>query len=485
MEQNRRDFLKGTGWMLAAAAAGGCATRGVCGAGSIANFSVPAMSRIRVGFIGIGERGSAAVHRVTLLPGIETAALCDLRPEAVDENKKWLNAQKKPGAMREYKGSEESYKALCEDPDVDVVYICTPAPLHAQMELYAMSCGKHVLTEVPGARTLDECWAIVEMAEKTRRHCMMLENCVYGENELLAWNLCHQGLLGTLTHAEGGYIHLLTWRHEEDHFRNRKRMSEPFEHSYGNTYPTHALGPICTYMDMNRGDRMERIVSLSSLSAAHPEFAAQNYPKDAWQNRHQWLTGDMNTSIIKTAKGRTIMMQMDTATPRPYSRINLIQGSKGCLYDYPLRITFGPGAGGPNFKDPATAWKGTDHEWFDEKRLAEVKKLYMHPLYKAAGEVAKKVGGHGGMDFMMDLRWAYCLQNGLPLDMDVYDLASWSSIVPCSAESDRRGGELVDLPDFTRGAWKTAKPVSIGTVDLEKMGVDRKNAKAASGQLRV
>ena len=490
---DRREFLKGTGWMLGAALAGGCAVGrrpgevpAASAAGrSMANFAAPPMERIRVGYIGLGERGSWACHRVSGIPGIESAALCDLRPEAVDENKAWLNGEKKPGAMREYKGTDESWRALCEDPGVDVVYLCVPAPLHAKMEIYAMECGKHVLVEVPAAQNLDDCWAIVETSEKTRRHCMMLENCVYGENELLAWNLCHQGLLGTLTHAEGGYIHLLTWRHEQDHFRNRFRKEQPVEHNYGNTYPTHALGPICTYMDMNRGDRMEKIVSISSLSAAHAEFAAANYPKDAWQNTRQWLTGDMNTSIIRTAKGRTIMMQVDQATPRPYSRINLIQGTKGCFYDYPLRITFGPHAGGPNFKDPSEAWKGKGHEWFDEKKLAEVKKEYMHPLYKMAGEVAKKVGGHGGMDFMMDLRWAYCLQNGLPLDMDVYDLASWSAIVPCSAESDRQGGMPVEIPDFTRGAWKTAKPVTIGSVDLEKMGYERKDVKKDAAQLHA
>ncbi len=463
--------------MLAAAAAGGCATRSAGQCGSISNFAVPPMSRIRIGYIGLGERGTWAVHRISHIPGTETAALCDLRPEAVDENRQWLNAEKKPGAMHEYKGTETSWRKLCEDPDIDVVYICTPAELHAEMEIYAMECGKHVFTEVPGARTLDECWAIVETAERTRRHCMMLENCVYGENEMLAWNLCHQGLLGTLTHAEGGYIHLLTWRKEQNHFRNRARATSPSEHDYGNVYPTHALGPICTYMDMNRGDCMERIVSISSLSAAHPEFAAHNYPKDAWQNRHQWLTGDMNTSIIRTAKGRTIMMQCDMATPRPYSRINLIQGTKGCFYDYPLRITFGPDAGGTKFEDPVKAWESHDHDWFDEKRLEEVRKLHMHPLYKEAGELAKKIGGHGGMDFMMDLRWVYCLQNGLPLDMDVYDLAAWSSIVPCSAESDRAGGIPVDLPDFTRGAWKTARPITIGSVDLHRMGLDKSTTK--------
>ncbi len=474
----RRDFLKSFGAAAALSAFGGCMTGTSKTGCAMTGFRVKPIPTVRVGFIGLGERGYAAAYRVMLFSGVEATALCDLRQERVDMTRKMLVNRKKPGALREYAGRSDSWKGVCDDPEVDVVYICTPAVLHAEMELYAMRAGKHVLVEVPGAQTLDECWEIVETAERTGRHCMMLENCVYGENELLAWNLCHRGMLGTLTHAEGGYIHLLTWRCEEDHFRNSARKASPLEHAYGNTYPTHALGPICTYMDMNRGDRMERIVSLSSLAAARAEFAAENYPKDAWQNRRQWLTGDMNTSIIKTAKGRTIMMQCDMSTPRPYSRINLIQGTKGCFYDYPLRITFGPHASGPNFKDPNEAWRGKEHDWFDEKRLAEVREQYMHPLWKRVGKGAKRLGGHGGMDTVMDLRWLYCLQNGLPLDMDVYDLASWSSIVPCSAVSDRAGGEPVILPDFTRGAWKTTPPVEIGDVDLDKMGLNSNLEKA-------
>lgn len=468
---DRRGFLKGSSWMIGAAMVGGCLANRRNGEVLLTNFAVPVLKRIRVGYIGLGERGTWAVHRVSSIPGVETAALCDLRPGQVDEAKKWLNEKRRPGTLHEYKGTPEVWKGLCDDPDVDVVYICTPAALHAEMEVYALRAGKHVLVEVPGAQTLDECWEIVETCEKARRHCMMLENCVYGENELLAWTLAHEGVLGTLTHAEGGYIHNLVWRNQEDDFRNRALFDGGTEHRYGNTYPTHALGPICTYMDMNRGDRMERIVSISSLSAGRPEHALTKYGSDTWQNRVRWETGDMNTSIIRTAKGRTIMMQVDMATPRPYSRINLIQGSKGCFYDYPLRLAISDVPGGDG-DSHATA----KHEWLDETRLAEAKRKYMHPLYKVAGEIAKKVGGHGGMDFMMDLRWAYCLQNGLPLDMDVYDLASWSAVVPCSAESDRIGGCPVEIPDFTRGGWKTAKPVIIGSVDLEKMGYDRSRA---------
>jgi len=453
--------------MLGAAALGGCRSAAHFEGGNPGtNFAVPPMARIRVGVIGIGERGTWAVHRISALPGVEIAALCDVRPEAVGNAVAWLNEHKRRGAMREYKGRNDSWMGLCDDAGVDVVYICTPQALHAQMELRALACGKHVMVEVPAAQTVDECWAIVEAAEKARRHCMMLENCVYGENELLAWNLAHKGLLGTLTHAEGGYIHNLVWRHLENNPRTKGNRQGTI-HRYGNTYPTHSLGPICTYMDMNRGDRMERIVSISSLSAAHTEYAREAYGANEWQNKIDWRTGDMNTSIIRTARGRTIMMQVDMSTPRPYSRINLVQGTKGCFCDYPLRLSLCKRGGGDGHD-----WKTGEYEWLGKERLAEIKREYGHPLQKAAGAVAKKVGGHGGMDFLMDLRWVYCLQNGLPLDMDVYDLASWSSIVPCSAESDRRGGEPVELPDFTRGGWRTAKPVEIGSVDLNKMGYD-------------
>ena len=486
MEQNRRDFIKGTAWMAALAAAGGgfggCMSLGG-GASPMSNFAVAPLKKIRVGVIGIGQRGTAAVHRIALIPGCEIVALCDLRPEAVDSAKKWLKEKGKPEPKYCYSGKEDSWKALSDNDNIDLVYIVTPAPLHPPMEIYSLRAGKHVLTEVPGAQTIDQCWEIVETCEKVRRHCMMLENCCYGEMEMLAWNLCHKGLLGTLTHAEGGYIHNLTGRHMEhptaaNNFRTRAKKAQALAmpgsqvKSWGNTYPTHALGPICLYMDINRSDRMETVVSLSSLAAAHQEFAAATYNPEEWQNHLNWATGDMNTSIIRTAKGRTIMMQVDQCTPRPYSRINLIQGTKGCFYDYPPRLALS--------KKP-----GEHAGWLSEDAFKKAREEHKHPLWKSVGEIAKKVGGHGGMDFIMDLRWAYCLQNGLPLDMDVYDLVSWSAIVPCSAKSDKEGGVPVEIPDFTRGAWATAKPQHIDDVDLKKMGFDPSTATKDKAQLNV
>jgi len=478
---SRREFVRGMGLTALAALRAplsGCLSLG--GQGAMTNFRVAPMKKVRVAIIGIGERGLAAVSRVSILPGVEFAALCDLRPERVDLALRNLTERGRPGAKRRYEGKEDSWKGACDDPDVDVVYIVAPAALHAEMELYALCAGKHVLVEVPGARTNDEAWEIVETCERVRRHCMMLENCCYGEYELLAYNLCHQGALGTLTYAEGGYIHNLVSRHLENDFRNRHRFGGGVEQSWGNTYPTHGLGPICLYMDINRGDRMADIVSVSSLSAAHREFAAAKYGPNDWQNRLDWRTGDMNTSIIRTARGRTILLQLDMSTPRAYSRLNLIQGSKGCFCDYPPRLSLADVPGEETgWRSEALYGKGKDKLW------TESFEKYRHPLWKRAGDIAKQVGGHGGMDFFMDLRWAYCLQNGLPLDMDVYDLAAWSSVVPCSAASDRAGGKWVDLPDFTRGGWKTARPTEIGDVDLDRMGIDRELIKTVDRQLVV
>jgi hypothetical protein len=222
---------------------------------------------------------------------------------------------------------------------------------------------------------------------------------------------------------------------------------------------------------------MEKIVSMTSGSFTWKDYIAETFKPGDWQSKLIIDRGDINTSIIKTTKGRTILLQLDFTTPRPYSRRNLVQGSRGCFlgYGWPARLAVSKKAGGEIGK-----------EWMPQAEYEEYAAKYRHPLWKTAGEIAKKVGGHGGMDFIMDLRWAYCLQNGLPLDMDVYDLASWSSVVECSAKSDDLGGVPVELPDFTRGAWKTAKPAKIGEIDLVKMGFgEATEVKSAGAQLEV
>ena len=469
MNTNRRDFLKGTFWMGAAALAGGALCDVPAAGGAMATFAAPALRKVRVGCVGLGARGSGAVHRISQIPGVEVAAICDIRPEAVAAQQKWLSKNKKPAA-KEFIGAE-AWKALCQWDGIDVVYNTTPWNLHAPIGLEAMRCGKHVFIEVPAAMYIDECWALVETSEKTKRHCMQLENCCYGEIEMLAFNICHLGLLGELKHGEGAYIHDLRSYNLTGYYNNwRLRWNIPHK---GNQYPTHGLGPICQYMDINRGDRFDYLVSLESQPTGFATLARETIKNaDDWRRKADIQMGDMNTTLIKTVKGRSIMVQHDVASPRPYSRINLISGTKGMLCDYPYRLAVEdkPGAGAHGFND---------------KLAAEWREKYKHPLWKRAGEIAKKVGGHGGMDFLMDLRWAFCLQNGLPLDMNVYDLASWCSLCELTEKSVRNRSNSVDVPDFTRGGWKTTKPLGLVDVDLSKMGLDAAGVKADKSALNV
>ena len=459
---NRRDFLKGTLWMGATAALAGRVAHAakVCGPGAMTAFAAAPLAKVRVGVVGLGMRGPGAVHRLSYIPGVELTALCDLYPERVAAQQKWLEEKGKPKALREYSGAE-GWKALCES-DLDLVYIATPWALHTPMALYAMEHGKHVAIEVPSAMYLDECWALVETSERTGRHCMQLENCCYGEVEMLTLNLVRQGKLGELVHGEGAYIHDLRSLNFLDPaqggYQDYWRLRWNTVHD-GNPYPTHGLLPIMQAMNVNRGDRLDYLTCVASAPVGMDAYAKTTFGEDSWQARLHPRCGDMSTTVIRTVKGRTIMVQHDVTSPRPYSRINLVSGTQGCLCDYPLRIALAdqPGAGA--------------HAWFDAEATAKLRDEYRHPLWKAAGALAQKMGGHGGMDFLMDLRLCYCLQNGLPLDMDVYDLAASCSICELSERSALNRGAPQDVPDFTRGGWKTAKPLGIESVDLQKLGI--------------
>ncbi|MCZ2417969.1 MAG: hypothetical protein LC132_10565 [Burkholderiales bacterium] len=305
--------------------------------------------------------------------------------------------------------------------------------------LYAMEQGKHVALEVPAALTIEECWQLVNTAEKTRRHCIQLENCNYDFFEMATHQMARQGLFGEIVHAEGAYIHDLRFLNFDDTtgYWNMWRL----EHNAlenGNLYPTHGLGPIAHILDIHRGDRMEYLVSVSSAQFGMSEYAKEKFGEDSDYAQREYLNGDMNTSVIKTAKGRTIMLQHDVTNPRPYSRIHMISGTKGFAQKYPV---------------PGIALEPDAHRFLAPDKLDSLLRLYEHPIVREVGQKAREVGGHGGMDFIMDYRLVYCLRNGLPLDMDVYDAAEWSAIIELSRTSVANGGRPVAIPDFTRGAW--------------------------------
>jgi len=300
------------------------------------------------------------------------------------------------------------------------------------------------------ALTIDELWRLVDTCETTGKHCMMMENVNYGRDELLALNLCRHGLLGELLHAEASYIHdLRSQMHHVDYGTGSWRTAYHAQEN-GNLYPTHGLGPVAQYMNLDRtDDRFSHLVSMSSPALGRRRYADEKLADDNPWRKLENICGDINTSIVKTHLGRTVMIQWDTTTPRPYTRHNLIQGTNGVFAGFPSRLALGD--------------RGNYHEWTQADGLHEVYEEFEHPLWRRMGEQAKRVGGHGGMDFIMNSRIIECLRNGEPMDQNVYEGASWSAVRPLSAWSVANGGRPADFPDFTRSKWATTDPLMIVT----------------------
>jgi len=398
---------------------------------------------VRVAFIGLGMRGYQAVRRFIFLEGVEVVALCDVNKNAIEKTQQLLAKSGKKSAL-EFSG-EQDWKKVCELNNVDLIYNCTHWDLHTPIALYAMEQGKHVAVEVPAALTIKDCWKLVDTAERTRRHCMMLENCCYDFFEMATLNMAQQGLLGEIVHVEGAYIHdlrALNFRAPESggyYDMWRLKHNEKYQ---ANLYPTHGLGPVCQALNIHRGDKMNYLVSMSSDQFGMTEYAKKTFGEESEYAKRKYQKGDINTTIIKTEKGKTILIQHDVTSPRPYNRIHMLSGTNGFVQKYPVKgIALEPNA----------------HEFLPEDKMQQLLKEYEHPIVKEVGEQAQKVGGHGGMDFIMDFRLIYCLQKGLPLDQDVYDAAEWSCLVDLTEISVKNGSVPVQVPDFTRGDWNKLK----------------------------
>jgi hypothetical protein len=412
---------------------------------NMCGYAAPKIQTVRVGVVGLGMRGSEAVERLSFIDGLEIVALCDKYPDRIAASQKTLEKMKRPKA-KEYSG-EEGWKALCESNDIDLVYSPTPWHLHTPVALHAMRNGKHAAVEVPAGKTMDELWELVETSEKTRKHCMMLENCCYDFFELLTLNMARQGMFGEIVHAEGAYIHDLSkdWLFNKKAYADMWRLKENIGQN-GNLYPTHGLGPIAQCMNINRGDKFDHLVSMSTNDFSLNNMARDLAAKDDFFKEYvdRPYRGNMNTTLVRSNKGKTVMVQHDVSTIRPYSRIHLVSGSKGAAQKWPgpQRIAF-------------------SHSWVKAEELKQLEEKYSPPIVKHIGSIAKEVGGHGGMDFIMDWRLIDCLRNGLPLDQDVYDAAVWSCLFPLSQRSVAKRSKTMDIPDFTRGAWQTNKPVDL------------------------
>ncbi len=401
------------------------------------------ISTIRVGFVGIGGRGAHLLRLLLGQPGVEIKAVCDLLEDRCTIAQQLVKkaGQAKPDA---YFPSERAFEKLCDRDDIDLVVTATPWRWHVPVVLAAMKNGHHAVTEVPAAVTIDECWEMVETAEKNHRHCIMLENCCYGRTEMMVLNMVRQGLLGELVHGEAGYLHELREDREMlgPDAEVRWRLAHMIRRD-GNLYPTHGLGPIAQCMDINRGDQFDHLVSMSSVSRGLNTYYASRFGKAHAHARRRYKLGDVNTTLIRTKHGRTITLGHDTQLPRPYSRVNMVQGTLGIVQGYPDRIAL-----------------ESDHHGHDWRPIEEFHDEYDHPLWKKLISEAEGKG-HGGMDYMEIHRLVECLHSGTEPDMDVYDAAAWSVISDLSERSVADRSRTLDVPDFTKGRWKKRAPLGI------------------------
>ncbi|NOT08565.1 MAG: Gfo/Idh/MocA family oxidoreductase [Gemmatimonadales bacterium] len=439
---DRRDFLK-------TAAAAGLAAGLPLGAAAGEDppqeptlFRAPPIDRVRIGFVGVGGQGSGHVENLLTLDGVEIAALCDIVPEKVAAWQKKIRELGRPEPAAYTRGPRD-FERMCAELDLDLVFNATPWEWHVPISLAAMRHGKHAASEVPLAYTVDDCWALVEAAEKYRKHCVMMENCCYDRLELLAFHLARKGVLGELLHAECGYNHDLRaikfstdgeglWRRAHATKRN------------GNLYTTHGLGPVAQAMNINRGNQFDYLVSLSTPSRGLQLYQAEHLPADDPRRRERYVLGDVNLSLIRTAQGQTIYLTHDTNLPRPYSRKYTLQGTRGIVEGYPRRVYVEGVSKAEHRWDPV-------EPWFES---------HDHPFWKS--EKVRQAGvGHGGMDWLEDWRLINCLREGQPTDQNVYDGAAWSVVGPLSEWSVANGSRPVKVPDFTRGRWKNTPPLGV------------------------
>ncbi len=418
-------------------------------------FAAPKLETVRAAFIGVGARGPGHLQFFADLPGTEVVAVSDLYE---DYAKKWANKATEIGGgnrhknIKLYYGSEDKWRTMLNEVKPDVVFIATNWKNHAPMCIEAMKKGAHAFCEVPIALTLEDMWAIVDTSESTGKHCMMMENVNYAREELMYLNMCRLGVIGEPLHAEAAYIHELRFQMEEQERGTGSWRTPHYANRNGNLYPTHGLGPVAQYMNLARKeDNFKSLVSFSSPARGRNLYSKKNYPADHKWNKLDFKGGDINTSIIKTNLGRTIMIQWDETSPRPYSRHNLIQGTKGTLAGFPTRIALEGGIEGVT---------ENHHQWAQGEQLAAIYEKYDHPLYKRLNQVAKG-SGHGGMDGLMMYRIVECLQKGLPLDQNIYEGCFWSAVGPLSEQSVAQDGAPQNFPDFTRGKWKSTAPLKI------------------------
>jgi len=458
MNSSRRDFLKESG---AAAAAMTLGTQLI----GQEPTKPAAKKTVRVGFVGVGVKGSSHVGHLLRMEGVDLRAVCDivdLQCRETQEQAKRLG--KRPPTI--YSRGERDFERMCAEEELDLVYTATPWEWHVPVCLAAMKNGKHAATEIPAAYTIDECWQLVETSEKTGRHLCMMENVNYMPDELIIYNMVRRGVFGELIHAEGGYLHD-TRQLKMNDFGDGLWLGNHHATRNGNLYPCHGIGPLAWYLNINHGDRLDFLVSMSSKARGLDLYAAAHLPTDNPKRKRKYLNGDVNTCLIRTVNGISITLTHNTDSPRPYSRVNLVQGTEGLVSGWPQMAVSLEIPGNPH-----PSWEpGEKYRLQHESALRTHAKAVHAKLPGIAKDFGRILDGavwHYGPDhevregdFLEDYRLVEALRSGIAPDFDVYDAATWSSIAPLSEKSVANRSRPVDFPDFTKGKWKTTPPIKL------------------------
>jgi predicted dehydrogenase len=446
-QYNRRDFIKkgmaaGAGITLGSTLLDACSKHILKGPALPAPLAMP-LKVVRIGFIGVGGMGSAHVSNLLNIEGVEIRAVCDIIEKKVQRIQEMVvkAGQNKPEG---YSKDEFDYKNLCRRDDLDLVYIATPWEWHVPMCLEAMRSGKHAATEVPAAYTLDDCWKLIELSEQTGKYCLMMENCNYDQIEMMILNMVKKGVLGELIHAECGYLHDLRSVKFDELGEGLWRRAHSMKHN-GDLYPTHGLGPIAQCLDINRGNSFDFLVSVGTKTRGLHKYAVDRFGESSSQAQEKFVLSDVVTTLLHTVNGETIILKHDTNSPRPYSRDILVQGTKGIVRKYP---------------DPKIYIEGKSepHTW---EEIDVYLQEFNHPLWIQTEDKTKEAAGHGGMDYLEDYRLVQALLKGVEPDTDVYDAAVLSAVIELSERSIAGGSVPVKFPDFTRGMWKSSRPLHV------------------------
>jgi len=397
---------------------------------------------VRVGIVGVGSRGTGLLQTLLTIEGVEVHAVCDIVPARAARAQQIVEERggNRPEA---YTKSETDFENLVQREDLDAVICATPWEWHTPVTVAAMRAGKYGATEVPAATTIEECWELVRTSEETGMPCMMLENVCYFQNVLTILRMVREGVFGDMLHCEAGYQHDCRFLVVKDG-PLPWRMQHKIEKN-GNLYPTHPIGPVAQWLNINRGDRFAYLTSMSTPSKGLKYYAAKTLGPDHKLANTDYALGDVNTTLIKTANGLTVTLYFDTTTYRPYDLIFRVQGVKGLYLGTLNKVCIEGMTPEPEQWEP--------FEPYLEK--------YAHPLWTDLEQEALRTGGHGGADYVTLHQFIKAVRAKAQTPQDVYDAATWSAIFPLSIDSVAKDSQPVAFPDFTNGRWKTNPPIPI------------------------